>query len=190
MEPVLAEDDGRRGQLGDLVARRLADGATFRFAEAVAAGAVRGPVLNLLVDGLQRRQLTAVACVARLGAAPAPRGRSLPALRRGRWILAGGQRGVARVAVEAPLQLGDALLLLGEAFAQLGDLSPEQRVLGGELEEHSDDRLTSLLIDRLGLGAFHGQKLRGAEVRACLRSLGRLPPRWPWVDQLNGYHFP
>jgi hypothetical protein len=133
-----------------------------------------GPVVEKLVERRDRRQMTTASGMARLGAAPAPRGRSLPALRRGRWILAGGQGRVARVAVQAPLQLGDALLLLGEALAQLGDLTPEQSVLGGEFEEHSDDRFTSLLIDRLSLGALHAQGLRGAGVRACLCSLGGL----------------
>jgi hypothetical protein len=156
------------------MARRLADGATLRLAEAVAAGAALGPVVDELVECRDGRQMTTASRMARLGAAPAPRGCSLPALRRGRWIQAGGQRGVARVAVQAPLQLGDALLLLGEAPAQLGDLTPEQSVLGGEFEEHSDDRFTSLLIDRLSLGALHAQGLRGAEVRACLCSLGGL----------------
>src|SRR5665811_1883503 len=94
------------------------------------------------------------------------------AFRRPRRILAGRCGGVARVAVQALLKLGDALLLLGEALAQLGDLTPEQSVLGGEFEEHSDDRFRSLLIDRLSLGALHAQGLRGAGVRACL-----MPPR-------------
>src|SRR5665647_1532208 len=74
-------------------------------------------------------------------------------------------------------------------LAQLGDLSPEQSVLRRELQEHSDDRLTSLLIDRLSLGAFHAQGVRGAEGRACLCPPRPSPHRWPWVDQLNAYHF-
>ena len=77
-------------------------------------------------------------------------------------------------AVQAPLQLADALLLPGDALSQLRDLLPEESVLRGELEEHGDDRLTSLLIDRLSLGAFHAQEVRGAGVRACLCALGRL----------------
>src|SRR5665647_451207 len=69
-------------------------------------------------------------------------------------------------------------------LAQLGDLSPEQSVLRRELQEHSDDRLTSLLIDRLSLGAFDAQGVRGAEGRACLCPPRPSPHRWPWVDQL------
>jgi len=165
---MLAEDDGGRRQLRDLVARGRADGATLRLAEAVAAGAALGPVLDELVEHRDRRQMTSASRMAGLGTASAPRGSSLAALRRGRRILAGRQRGVARVAVQAPLQLGDALFLLGDALSQVRDLAPEQSVLRRELEEHGDDRLTSLLIDRLSLGAFHAQGLRGAKVRACL----------------------
>lgn len=174
LQAVLADDHGRRGQLRDLVARWLADGATLRFAEDVAAGAARGPVLDELIERRQRRQTTTVAWMAGLGAASASRGRSRAALRRGRRIQAGGQRGVARVAAQAPLQLGEALLLLGEALSQLGDLLPEESVLGRELKQHGDDRLASLLIDRLGLGALHAQRVRGAGVSACLRPLGLL----------------
>src|SRR5450759_4833373 len=180
---MLAEDDGGRRQLRDLVAHGRADGATLRLAEAVAAGAALGPVLDELVERRDRRQMTTASRMAGLGTASAPRGRSLVALRRGRRILAGRQRGVARVAVQAPLQLGDALSLLGDALSQVRDLAPEQSVLRRELQEHSDDRLTSLLIDRLSLGAFHAQRVRGTEVRACLRSLGGLVLGGPgWTD--------
>jgi hypothetical protein len=174
LQAMLAEDDRRRRQLRDLMARGRPERRALRRAEDVAAAAAGGPVVEKLVERLDRRQMTSASRMARLGAAPAPRGSSLPALRRGRRILAGGQRGVARVAVQAPLKLGDALLLLGEALAQLGDLTPEQSVLGGEFEEHSDDRFTSLLIDRLSLGALHAQGLRGVGVRACLYPLGDL----------------
>src|SRR5450830_1712576 len=171
---MLAEEHRGRRQLRDLMARGLANGATLCLAESVAAGAALGPVVDELVDRLDRCQPTTASRMARLGAGPPARGRlTRPRWRRG-WILAGGQRGVARGAVQAPLKLGDALLLLGEALAQLGDISPEQSVLRRELEEHSDDRLTSLLIDRLSLGAFHAQGLRGARVRACLCPLGDL----------------
>ncbi len=118
--------------------------------------------------------MTTASRMARLGAPPVPRRSSLPALRGGGLILAGGQRGVARVALQAPLKLGDALVLLGEALAQLGDLTPEQSLLRRELQEHSDDRLRSPQRDRLSLSAFHAQGPRGAGVRACLCPLGRL----------------
>jgi len=180
LQAMLAEDDRDRRQLRDLVARRRPDGATLRLAETVAAGAARGPVLEKLVERRDRRQMATASRMAGLGAAPAPRERSLAALGRGQRIQAGGQRGVARVAVEAPLQLGDALLLLGEALSQLGDLSLEESVLRRELHEYGDDRLTSLLIDRLSLGALHTHRVRGTAVRACLRPLGGLLPGAFW----------
>src|SRR5450756_2321623 len=61
LQAMLAEDDGDRRQLRDLMARRRADGATLRLAAAVAAGAARGPVLDHRVDRLERRQMTTVA---------------------------------------------------------------------------------------------------------------------------------
>ena len=42
------------------------------------------------------------------------------------------------------------------------------------VHEHSDDRLRLLLMDRLSLGAFPAQGVRGAGVRACGCPLGRL----------------
>src|SRR5450756_1694202 len=129
LQAMLAEDDRRRRQLRDLMARGLPARRALRRAEHVAAAATTRPVLDELVERRDRRQMTTASRMARLGTALAPRRSSLPALRRGRRILAGRQRGVARVAVQAPLQLGDALLLLGEALAQLGDLSPQQSVL-------------------------------------------------------------
>jgi len=66
---MLAEDDGDRGQLRDLVARRPADGATLRRAEDVAAGAARGPVVDELIARRARRQTTTVARMAGLGTA-------------------------------------------------------------------------------------------------------------------------
>src|SRR5450830_1994327 len=180
---MLAEEHRGRRQLRDLMARGLANGATLCLAESVAAGAALGPVVDELVDRLDRCQPTTASRMARLGAGPPARGRlTRPRWRRG-WILAGGQRGVARVALEALFKIGNADLKPPVRLAQLGDLSPEQSVLRRELQEHSDDRLTSLLIDRLSLGAFHAQRVRGTEVRACLRSLGGLVLGGPgWTD--------
>ena len=61
LQAMLAEDDRGRRQLSELMARGRADGATLRRAEAVAAGAARGPVLDHRVDRLERRQMTTVA---------------------------------------------------------------------------------------------------------------------------------
>jgi hypothetical protein len=57
-------------------------------------------------------------------------------------------RGIARVAIQAPLQLGDPLVLFSDLLGQLLDLliHPQQ---------HRDHGLTALVIDRLSLGALH-----------------------------------
>src|SRR5450756_3251247 len=101
LQAMLAEEHRGRRQLHDLMARGLANGATLCLAESVAAGAAGGPVVDRLVERLNRRQMTTASRVARLGAGPPARSRlTRPRWRRG-WILAGGQRGVARVSVEA-----------------------------------------------------------------------------------------
>ena len=171
---MLAEEHRGRRQLRDLMARGFRNRLALRRAEDVAAAAATGPVVDELVERRDRRQMTTASRMARLGAGPSARGRlTRPRWRRGR-ILAGWQRGVARVSVAALFKVGNADLKPPVRLAQLGDLSPEQSVLRRELQEHSDDRFTSLLIDRLSLGAFHAQGLRGAEVGACLCALGRL----------------
>src|SRR5665648_971857 len=180
---MLAEDDRGRRQLRDLMARGFRNRLALRRAEHMAAAAARGPVVDELVERRDRRQMTTASRMARLGAGPPARSR----LMRSRWcrgrIGRGWQRGVARVSVEALFKVGNADLKPPVRLAQLGDLSPEQSVLRRELQEHSDDCFTSLLIDRLSLGALHAQGLRGAEVRACLCSLGGLLLSGPgWTD--------
>ena len=97
MEPVLGHGDRDRGQLRDLMASRLARGAPLRLAEAVAAGAALGPVLDELIDALERKQGTTSARVAGLAPALSARGRLVRPRWRGGRIGRGWQRGVARV---------------------------------------------------------------------------------------------
>ena len=106
--------------------------------------------------------------MARLGSLATLRRRRPPALRRPRRILAGRHRGVARVAVQALLELRDSR-------RQLGDL----RILCGkprrQRQEHSHDGLASLLVDRLRLGPLHSAQFSRAggvpsdlqQVEAC-----------------------
>src|SRR5665648_142357 len=171
---MLAEDDRGRRQLRDLMARGFRNRLALRRAEHMAAAAARGPVVDELVERRDRRQMTTASRMARLGAGPPARSRLMRSRWCRGWIGRGWQRGVARVSVEALFKIGNADLKPPVRLAQLGDLSPEQSVLRRELQEHSDDRLTSLLIDRLSLGAFHAQGVRGAEGRACLCALDRL----------------
>jgi hypothetical protein len=175
LQAVLVEEDRDRGQLRDLVAGGLPDGVALRLAEAVAAAAARGPVLDELMDGFEGRQMTTTSRVARLGALATLRGRRPPALRRPGRILAGGRRGVARVAAEALLEFRDARRQLGDLLILPGDLRRQR-------QEHSHDGLAALLVDRLRLGAFHAQGVRGAGASACRCSRSRLLRALGWTD--------
>ena len=79
---MLGDTDRDRGQLGDLVAGRLAEGAMLGLSEAVAAGAALWPVLDDLIHGLDRGQPSTMAFMTMLGA-PFATGRRGP-LARGR----------------------------------------------------------------------------------------------------------
>jgi hypothetical protein len=113
VEPMLGEEDRDRGQLRDLMARGLPQRLALRHAEHVAAAAASGPVVDDLIERLDRCQPTTASWMARLGTALAPRRSSLPAFGRPGRILAGRCRRVAGVAVQAPLKIGDAFVLLG-----------------------------------------------------------------------------
>src|SRR5665647_2347073 len=133
--------------------------------------------------------MTTASWMARLGAPPVPRRSSLPALRGGGLILAGGQRGVARVALQAPLKLGDALVLLGEALAQLGDLTPKAepsapRAPGAQRRPSQIPAQRPPQPQRVPCPRASRRRGEG-----LLMPPRRSPPQWPWVDQLNGYHF-
>jgi hypothetical protein len=72
LQAVLAKEHRDLRQLRDLVAGGLPDGVALRLAEAVAADATLGPVLDELIDCLEGRQMTTASGVARLGALAAP----------------------------------------------------------------------------------------------------------------------
>ncbi len=71
---------GDNGQLFDLVAKRLADREQLPCGERVTAFTVLRPVLDDLIHGRERQQLTAMTLMPGLGALRAP-GRVLPTLR-------------------------------------------------------------------------------------------------------------
>src|SRR5215211_6742964 len=112
MELVLAEPDRDRRQLGDLAADGLAGGLAPRLREAVPALAALRPVVDRLVDRLDRCQPAPAPRMARLAPLRSPQATRPLALRRPRRILARRQRRVPRVAFQAALELGDPLVLL------------------------------------------------------------------------------
>src|SRR5450759_1203719 len=181
---MLGEDHRSRRQLRDLMARRLPERLALRRAEDMAVAAATGPVVDQLVERLDRRQATTASRMARLGASLAPRRSSSPARRRSGRILAGRRRGVAGVAVQAPLELGDALVLLGEALAQLGDLSPKA--------ERSAPRAPGAQRQSSQAPAQRPPQPRRVPCPRASRRRGEgllmpprpSPPRYPWVDQL------
>src|SRR5450830_808364 len=67
LQAMLAEDDRGRRQLRDLMARGLPARRALRRAEHVAAAATTRPVLDELVERLDRRQMTTASRMARLG---------------------------------------------------------------------------------------------------------------------------
>src|SRR3954447_12346859 len=108
-----------------------------------------------------------------LAARLAPR-RILAATRRAaRRIGARRLRRVARRPLDPALKLRDPLLLPGDLRRQLLDLRLKPLVLRRQRQQHLDDGIATLLIDRLGLGALHTPKFDAR--RLC-------PP-----NQLNAY---
>src|SRR5450756_3214692 len=105
---MLAEAHRGRRQLSELMARGEPARRALRRAEDVAAAAASGPVVEKLVERLDRRQMTTASRMARLGALATLRRRCPSAFRRPRRILAGRCGGVARVAVQALLELRDS----------------------------------------------------------------------------------
>ena len=159
MQAMLAQRDRDRGQLGDLVVLHGGRVETLALAEDMRAGltALR-PVLDDLVDALERKQRPACALVPGLAAPPAPRGWFGRARRRRRRILRGRQRGVARAAVEALLELADARL---EPPVRLDQLAHPH--------EQDDRRLPLAVENRLRLGTLHADPVRRPERGPCLQ---------------------
>jgi len=142
-------------------------------AKAMPAAAAPRPVLHHPIDGLRRQQLAPLAPVSGLGALRAPGGIGALALRRPWRVLARRHGGVVRVAVEPSLQLGDPLVVLD---GLLSDLPGQLLDLFVHAQQHRDNGLATLVIDRLGIGALYAKGFAGR--RLC-------PP-----TRLNGYQKP
>jgi len=109
-------------------------------------------VLYDLIDRPRRQQPPALALMPRLSARPAAR-RILAALRGARRIGARRLGGVARGPLALALELRDPLILLGHPLLKTPDLLVHP-------QQHRDDRLTPLPIDRLGLFTLHTTTIR------------------------------
>ena len=119
-----------------------------------------------LVDGRRRQQLATFALVAGLGALAATR-RVLATLRRTASRIGTRRlRRVARRALDLTLKLSDPFLLPGHALHQPPDLLVHP-------QQHRDDDLLALLVNRLSLSPLHATGFAAAAL--C-------PP-----DQLNAY---
>ena len=167
------------GSSQTLVAGRHADGLALRLPKAVPAAATIGPVVDQLVDRLDRRQPAAATPTARQGPLRSPRRVGPLALGRPGRVLAGRRRGVTRVALEPALELGDPLVLAGHPLGQPLHLLGQTPVLGGDLDEHPHHDLAAPVVDRPRLAALHAHRIRrGApHPRSCQppRPTERLP---------------
>ena len=168
---MLGHADSDRRQLSDLMTPRLHRINQLRLGEDVRARAAPlGPMVDNLVDLLERQQLPASALMSEL--APALAARPLPArpFRRRRRILRRRQRRVARAPIQPTLELGhpglEPLVRLDQPLVRLSQLvEPKQ-------EPHS--RLTITIQDRLRLGPLHPTQLRRNTAGPCTEA-ERLP---------------
>ena len=135
-------------QLFDLVARGLTHRSALITREDVAAAAALRPVFDHLIHGAGRQEVAATAFVTGLATTFASAA-ILAALGRpaGR-IRARRSGGVARVAIQLALELGDALVLAGNALLEAPDLLVHA-------QQHLDNHLAPCVVDRLRLSAVH-----------------------------------
>jgi hypothetical protein len=153
VQAMLAHPDRDRRELANLVALRrgcldallLAEGARAR------AAALR-PVLDELVHPLERKQGAVPAWITGLATPPSTRARLARARRRRGRILGGRKRGVARVAVEPLLELGDAGLKPPVRLDQLA-----------HLHEQGDRRFAVAVENCLRFSTLHAARVRRAE---------------------------
>jgi hypothetical protein len=119
-------------------------------------------VLNDLIDRPRRQQRAVLALMPGLAALLASRRILAARRRRARRIGARRLRGVPRRPPELALQLRDPLVLAGDPKGQLLDLLLQSLVLRRQRQQHLDDGITALLIDRLGLAPLHTTRFDNA----------------------------
>ena len=171
---MLGDGDRGRRQLGDLVAMGRGGEIVLARIEALpAAEAALRPVVDDLIQLRFGHELASCSLVAGLATLPAGTWRALGRWPLGRRVSRGWARGVLGALAQLLLKPLDPRL-------QPGHLA---LVAGGQLDQELDAGLAARVVDRLGLGALHGKKVRRAEVMSpwgaerlrFLRS-GGLPP--------------
>src|SRR5450756_59027 len=157
VQAMLAHPHGDRGQLADLMAlRRGGLDALLLLKGPRARAAALGPVLDELIDALERKQGTASALVAGLGAPLSARAWPARSRRcRGR-VGRGWQRGVARASAQTLLELCDAGLQPAVRLDQLIDS-----------HQQGERRLPVAVEYRLRLGTFHSARVRRTQEGPC-----------------------
>jgi len=157
-QTVLGDLDRERGQLRQLVARRLAAADTLRLGEAMPTGAALGEALDHPVDSLDREQRPMTAEMARL-AARAPARSLLRALRLyPERVLRGRTRRVTRALAQLLLELLDASL--------------EPLIARLKREDEVDTALPPRLVDRLRLVPLHDTRFgTRSEVPSRLKTI-------------------
>src|SRR5450830_286529 len=184
---MLAEEHGGRRQLRDLMARGLPERLALRRAEHVAAAATTRPVLDELVERLDRRQMTTASRMAGLGTplcAPPEQ-------------LAGAQARPADPGWAAPRSCASC----GSGAAPARRCAPPawrgarsaRRPLASA--ERSAPRARGAQRRPFHVPAHRSPQPRRAPCPRASRRRGEgllmfprpSPPQWPWVDQLNAY---
>ena len=135
----------------------------------MAAAATLGPLLDHIVDPLNRNEPTTVTGMTRLPTRVAPLpGRPLT-LRRPRWIPTGRPRGIARAPTKSPLELLDPR-------RQPGDHRVPSSYSLRQRHQHHNDSVAAPLENRLGLNRPHTTQLDTPR---------KVPPSNQ--EELNGY---
>src|SRR6266540_3218567 len=155
VQTMLAHLDDDRRQLAHLMAHRIAIRLALCLSELVPATTALRPVVDLMIDPLGRQQTPVPALMTRLPTLPAARPLPAFARRRARRVLAWWCRGIARVATEPLLEVLNPREELLDLPGLLGDLRVLRIDSRRERQQHADDRIPALLVDRLGLGPLH-----------------------------------
>jgi len=144
---MLGHRHGHHRQLLDLMTHRRTDAHALDIAEAISAATSHGPMLGELVDRPRGQQRPALALMAQLRALLAPR----PVLATlGRQPGRSALGGCDELRDERPTRRSSSAIRSSCAATRFS-----KRDLLIHPQQHRDHRITTLVIDRLGLGPLH-----------------------------------